>query len=105
MKVSSAFWNSHMARPQPLQLRPRKRPVQQRSTATLQAIFDATIQVLLKDGPRKLTTTRVAERAGVSVGTLYQYLPHKQALLFAVLDQHLQQLTEAVEAACLRLKD
>jgi len=49
------------------------------------AISEATIQVLLSDGVERLTTTRVAERAGVSVGTLYQYYPNKQSLLFAVL--------------------
>lgn len=87
-----------------VQLRPRKSPVQARSTATLQAIFDATIQVLLKDGVQRLTTTRVAARAGVSVGTLYQYLPHKQALLFAVLEQHLERLGQAIEMACVQLQ-
>jgi AcrR family transcriptional regulator len=47
-----------------------------------------------------LTTTRVAERAGVSVGTLYQYYPNKQSLLFAVFDDHLDKVSQAVEAAC-----
>ncbi|ABE33346.1 bacterial regulatory s, tetR family protein [Paraburkholderia xenovorans LB400] len=66
-------------------LNARKQPQQARSQATVDAIFDATIQVLLADGLQRLTTIRVAERAGVSVGTLYQYFPQKQALLFAVL--------------------
>ena len=56
----------------PAALKPRKTPVQARSEATVAAIFAATIQVLLSDGERRLTTTRVAERAGVSVGTMYQ---------------------------------
>jgi AcrR family transcriptional regulator len=55
---------------------------------------------LLKEGLARLTTTRVAERAGVSVGTLYQYYPNKQALLFAVLAEHLDAVSSAVEAAC-----
>jgi hypothetical protein len=59
-------------------LKPRKTPRQARAEATLDAIFEATIQVLLAVGERRLTTTRVAERAGVSVGTMYQYFPHKQ---------------------------
>ena len=50
---------------------------------TVEAISEATIQVLLAVGLDRLTTTRVAERAGVSVGTLYQYYPNKQALLYA----------------------
>jgi len=66
----------------------------------VEAIFDATIQVLLADGATRLTTTRVAERAGVSVGTLYQYFPHKQSLLFAVLKRHLEAVAQAVDSAC-----
>ena len=79
---------------------PRKTPVQQRSTVTVEAISEATIQVLLTVGLDRLTTTRVAERAGVSVGTLYQYYPNKQALLFAVLKVHSLKVAEAVESAC-----
>ena len=78
----------------------RKLPRQARSTVTVDAIFQATIQVLLSDGPIRLNTTRVARRAGVSVGTLYQYFPNKQALLFAVLERHLAMLADAVEKAC-----
>jgi AcrR family transcriptional regulator len=81
-------------------LESRKTPIQARSTATVDAIFEATIQVLLRDGDERLTTTRVAERAGVSVGTLYQYYPNKQALLFAILEGHMNKVTEAVETTC-----
>src|SRR5215468_8747419 len=70
-------------------LEPRKAPVQARSVVTVEAISEATIQVLLSHGTDRLTTTRVAERAGVSVGTLYQYYPNKQSLLFTVLEDHL----------------
>ena len=80
-------------------LKPRKTPRQARSEATVEAIYDATIQVLLADGVARLTTTRVAERAGVSVGTMYQYFPHKQALLHAILKRHLEGIVAAVEAA------
>jgi AcrR family transcriptional regulator len=52
-----------------------------------------------------LTTTRVAERAGVSVGTLYQYYPNKQSLLFAALADHLDRVAAAVEAACEQARD
>jgi len=79
---------------------PRKSPVQARSAATVEAIQEATIQVLLNGGAERLTTTRVAARAGASVGTLYQYYPNKQALLFAVLERHLSNVSGAVEAAC-----
>jgi AcrR family transcriptional regulator len=79
---------------------PRKTPVQTRAAVTVGAISEATIQILLKQGVNRLTTTRVAERAGVSVGTLYQYYPNKQSLLFAVLAEHLDNVAAAVEAAC-----
>jgi AcrR family transcriptional regulator len=99
MKVCSGFY-SHMARAALLTLEPRKTPQQSRSVATVEAIYDATIQVLLKDGPERLTTVRVAQRAGVSVGTLYQYFPNKQALLLAVLERHMLRVAEAVEHTC-----
>jgi len=83
---------------------PRKTPVQRRAAVTVDAISEATIQVLLKQGINQLTTTRVAERAGVSVGTLYQYYPNKQSLLFAVLAEHLNTVASAVENACLRAR-
>ena len=81
-------------------LEPRKTPIQARSTASVNAILDATIQVLLKLGKERLTTTRVALRAGVSVGTLYQYFPNKSALLQAALRRHLDEVTNAVELVC-----
>jgi AcrR family transcriptional regulator len=81
-------------------LEPRKSPVQARSAASVDAILEATIQVLLHVGKDRLTTTRVALRAGVSVGTLYQYFPNKIALLQAVLKRHLDEVTEAVELVC-----
>ncbi|MCW5644779.1 MAG: TetR/AcrR family transcriptional regulator [Rhodoferax sp.] len=83
-------------------LAPRRNPSQSRSQVTVDAVLEATMQVLVKDGIRRLTTTRVAERAGVSVGTLYQYYPNKQSLLFAVLKRHLQRVTDAVESAARR---
>lgn len=89
-----------MAAPAPRDLTPRKQPTQARALATVDAIFDAAIQVLVSDGPRRLTTTRVADRAGVSVGTMYQYFPHKQALFYALNERYLVSLAERIEAAC-----
>ena len=83
-----------------VEFQPRKTPIQARSTATVEAISEATIQVLLSHGAERLTTTRVAERAGVSVGSLYQYYPNKRSLLFAVLENHLNSVAARVEAAC-----
>lgn len=81
-------------------LSPRKQPRQRRALATVNVIFEATIQVLITDGPRRLTTTRVANRAGVSVGTMYQYFPNKQALFYALNERYLVTLAEKIEAAC-----
>jgi AcrR family transcriptional regulator len=81
-------------------LEPRKSPVQARSAASVDAILGATIQVLHNVGKDRLTTTKVASRAGVSVGTLYQYFPNKSALLQAALKRHMDQVTEAIELVC-----
>ena len=92
-----------MNRPAPALLQPRKAPRQARSAVTIDAIHTATIQVLLAEGVSRLTTTRVAVRAGVSVGTMYQYYPHKQALLFAIVERQLQSITAAMLTAAERL--
>ena len=78
----------------------RKQPVQARSAATVQAIYEASIQVLVSCGYRKLTTTRIADRAGVSIGTLYQYFPNRQSLIHAVLERYLAEMSAAIEADC-----
>jgi AcrR family transcriptional regulator len=92
-----------MNRPAPALLRPRKSPQQARSAVTIEAIHTATIQVLLAEGVGRLTTTRVAARAGVSVGTMYQYYPHKQALMFAIVERQLEMIERAMLAAVERL--
>jgi len=81
-------------------LKPRKTPVQARSNASVDAILQATLQVLTSIGKERLTTTRVALRAGVSVGTLYQYFPNKSALLQATLRRHMDEVRTAIEAVC-----
>jgi AcrR family transcriptional regulator len=79
---------------------PRKSPVQARSTASVDAILKATVQVLVGVGKEKLTTTRVAARAGVSVGTLYQYFPNKSALLRAAMRLHVAEILAEVDKVC-----
>lgn len=71
-----------MPRPPSPAVSPRKQPKQQRSEALVQAILVAAIRVLEREGARRFTTIRVAEAAGVSVGSLYQYFPNKEAILF-----------------------
>jgi len=84
--------------------KPRKQPVQARSEATVSALFDASIQVLLAVGYRRFTTTRVAERAGVSVGSLYQYFPNRQALITSVIERYLEGLRATIEQHCRDLR-
>ncbi|MBG6289606.1 TetR family transcriptional regulator [Pseudomonas nitroreducens] len=72
----------------------RKEPKQARSNDLVTAILDAAIQVLEKEGASRFTTARVAERAGVSVGSLYQYFPNKAAILFRLQSDEWRQTTE-----------
>jgi AcrR family transcriptional regulator len=71
-----------MPRPGSPTLSPRKLPVQERSTQLVADVLEAAIRVLQREGAQRFTTIRVAEEAGVSVGSLYQYFPNKQSILF-----------------------
>jgi AcrR family transcriptional regulator len=70
---------------------PRKQASQARSTATVTAIMRATARILVKRGYQATTTNHIAETAGVSVGSLYQYFPNKEAIVAALLDEHLEE--------------
>jgi AcrR family transcriptional regulator len=91
---------SHMTRKRAEALNPRKKPQQRRSRVTIDTIFEATIQVLLASGLDKVTTIQIADRAGVSIGTLYQYFPNKRALMAAVVKRHVGQVVDATIVAC-----
>jgi len=71
---------------------PRKKPKQERSAATVDAILGATARVLARDGYDHLSTNKVALQAGVSIGSLYQYFPNKEALVAALVDRHREDL-------------
>lgn len=77
-------------------LGPRKEPQQARSVATVSAILEGVAQVLETDGFERMTTTRVAARAGTSVGTLYQYFPSKDALLVAAVNEKMARIDRAL---------
>ena len=68
----------------------RKPPQQLRSRVTVEAILDGAIRVLEQEGSLALTTTRIAQVAGVSVGTLYQYFPHRKSILDALQEREFQ---------------
>ena len=72
----------------------RKQPQQARSTELVAAILQAAIQVLAKEGATRFTTARVAEKAGVSVGSVYQYFPNKAAILFRLQSDEWEQTTQ-----------
>jgi AcrR family transcriptional regulator len=67
---------------------PRKKPRQERSAATVDAILDATARVLTTTGYDRASTNRIAMAAGVSVGSLYQYFPSKEALVAGLATRH-----------------
>ena len=69
----------------------RKQPTQERSRATVDAILQATAHLLVRDGYAKLTTNRVAERAGVNIASLYQYFPSKEALVAELQRRHVEE--------------
>ncbi|BEM33054.1 TetR family transcriptional regulator [Serratia marcescens] len=76
------------------QISSRKQPQQARSAELVSAILTAAIQVLAQEGAARFTTARVAERAGVSVGSLYQYFPNKAAILFRLQSEEWRQTTD-----------
>lgn len=80
-------------------LRPRKAPSQDRSKATVDAIYAAAMQVLEREGSDDPGMQVIAERAGVSVGSIYQYFPTKAALAQAVIRHHLRKQVDAVKVS------
>ena len=74
-----------------LQITSRKQPQQARSTGLVAAILEAAVKVLAEEGATRFTTARVAEKAGVSVGSIYQYFPNKASILFRLqIDEWMQ---------------
>jgi len=90
--------------PPKLRTVPRKVPRQDRSRATVDAILEAAARVLVKEGFERTTTNRVALAAGVSVGSLYQYFPSKEALVAALIERHNQEMQMAVLAELHRVR-
>ncbi|MBS0417060.1 MAG: TetR family transcriptional regulator [Proteobacteria bacterium] len=70
--------------------------MQERSRVTVDALLEATARILVKEGFDQASTNRIAELAGVSVGSLYQYFPSKEALVAALIDRHNEEVMQAV---------
>src|SRR5215831_2912861 len=82
---------------------PRKMAAQERSRATVDALLSATARVLVRDGYDHASTNKIAEAAGVSIGSLYQYFPSKEALVAAVIDRHMGEMMAVVRASLIRV--
>lgn len=75
----------------------RREPKQQRSRQTVEAVLEAVQRVAKRHGADAITTNRVAEVAGVSIGSLYQYFPDKQAIFIALHDRHVDEVRQVIE--------
>lgn len=76
----------------------RRQPTQERAQRTIEAIFEATAQIVEADGDAALTTNKVAQRAGFSIGTLYQYFPSKEAILLAMIQRERRRVMDRLQA-------
>jgi AcrR family transcriptional regulator len=85
--------------------RPRKQPTQDRAAATVEALLTATAQVLVQEGYDHASTNKIARRAGVSIGSLYQYYPSKEALVLALAKRNGEQEISLIQKKLLALKD
>src|SRR5215469_5138465 len=81
---------------------PRKSASQERSRLTVDALLEATARVLVKDGYDRASTNKIAAVAGVSIGSLYQYFPGKEALVAAVIDRHKNEMMEVIRNTLIR---
>ncbi len=86
-------------------LKTRKLPMQTRARVSVDAILEASAQILVEGGYKKFSTNKVARRAGVSIGTLYQYFPNKESLIAAIQQKHLDELTAIAHTAFARMKE
>jgi AcrR family transcriptional regulator len=79
----------------------RRVPTQKRAQVTVEAVLDAAIQLLKRYGAASLTTNRIADAAGVSIGSVYQYFPNKQSIFIALHERHIRQV-DGVMARCMK---
>jgi AcrR family transcriptional regulator len=76
----------------------RREPKQRRSRQTVEAVLDAVVKILKRDGTEGVTTNRIAEVAGVSIGSVYQYFPDKRAIFAALHNRHVEAIRRLVES-------
>lgn len=75
----------------------RKQPVQQRSKALVAALLDATARLLVTIGYIAITTNKVAEKAGVGIGSLYEYFPNKESLVAALIERNSMEIVKEIQ--------
>src|SRR5580693_3733530 len=75
----------------------RRQPKQRRALETVDAVLDAVLRILKREGAAAVTTNRIAEVAGVSIGSLYQYFPDKRAIFDALHSRHIEQVDRLIE--------
>lgn len=88
--------DSDMRKPKKSSVR-RRQPTQNRAQETVNAILDAVIRMLKRRGASAITTNSIAETAGVSIGSVYQYFPNKQAILIALHERHINQVDRVLQ--------
>ncbi len=76
----------------------RRAPQQRRARETVNAVLDAVVRILMRSGIEGVTTNRIAEVAGVSIGSVYQYFPDKRAIFTALHDRHVEQIARLIES-------
>jgi AcrR family transcriptional regulator len=81
----------------------RKTASQERSKATVDALLDATARILVREGYDRASTNKIAIAAGVSIGSLYQYFPSKEALVAAVIERHVEEMMAVVRTSLVRV--
>jgi AcrR family transcriptional regulator len=94
-----------MLMPRKRSVNPRKLPQQDRSRLMVEAILEATTHILTEEGYDKANTNRIAERAGISIGSLYQYFPNKESLIAALIEQHSDEIAQLIESKLKALSD
>ena len=88
-----------MARKQQAILSKRRTPRQARALETIETIFEATARIVEREGADALNTNRIAERAGIAIGSLYSYFPNKQAILLAMARREVERTQSAIRVA------
>ncbi len=98
------FNATKMARPKPSKPLPvlRRTPIQGRAEHTVETFFQAIAQILEADGNASLNTNKIAEKAGFSIGTLYQYFPSKEALMFAFATRNRARVMQKISDVLLK---